>query len=336
MTNFFDKNLHKMEKKQSPFWHTLSESIDSLTTTYNSLSTHLVEKFVSAFCECKGKAIFLGIGKSGDIAKKITHTLSSTGTPSFFLHPTEARHGDLGVISPDDLVVMISNSGETEELIQLIPFFKSNGNTLLAITHRPTSSLGKNAYAVLPLLYEKEACPYNLAPTTSTLLTLALGDALAMELMERKKFKPDDFARIHPAGGLGKRLLLKVKDVMRTDSLPILGAKGSFSQLIEKMTYGKLGLAILGEESSGENNFFKVTGLITDGDLRRFLQNSSSLHHLDKFEAQQIATLTPQLISEETSLQKALEIFLQKKITSLIVADKHSFLKGVLQIYDLP
>src|ERR1700712_3374566 len=222
----------------------------------------------------KGKLIVTGIGKSGLIGKKISATLSSTGTSSFFLHPGEAFHGDLGMIGPDDIVMLISYSGETDELLKIIPYLKWNGNELIAMTGDENSTIAKNCSHHLNIAIKSEACPLKLAPTSSTTAALVMGDAVAVALMEVRGFKPADFARFHPGGSLGKKLLTRVKDFMRTDNLPFISADASFTDLVLKMSEGRLGMVIIGD-------FEKIEGVVTDGDLRRALvanADTSQLH----------------------------------------------------------
>ena len=208
--------------------------------------------------------IVIGIGKSGLIGKKIAATLSSTGTPSFFLHPGEAFHGDLGMVGADDIVMLISYSGETDEVLKIIPFLKWNKNMIISITGNPNSTIAKNSHHHLNITITREACPLALAPTSSTTAALVMGDALAVALMESRQFQQEDFARFHPGGSLGRKLLAKVKDLMRTDNLPFINKDASFTELLLRMSEGRLGMVIVGTADNFE-------GIVTDGDLRRAL-----------------------------------------------------------------
>ncbi|GAB4333079.1 MAG: KpsF/GutQ family sugar-phosphate isomerase [Flammeovirgaceae bacterium] len=291
------------------------------------LSQRLTEDFaraVEAILNCKGKLIVSGMGKSGHIGRKIAATLASTGTPSFFIHPAEAFHGDLGMISPQDMVMGISNSGETEELIRLIPAIRRNGNQFIALCGNPNSTLVKNADYFLNIRVDKEACPLELAPTSSTTATLAMGDALAVALMEERGFQPENFAMFHPGGSLGRRLLTKVKDVMRKDNLPLISLQTTTKELVLKMTDGKLGLAIVVENQ-------KLIGIITDGDLRRAWQKFGSIESVSVAE---IMSKSPKTISPEAMLSEAEQLLIQHKITSLIVVQNQEPI-GVVQLYTI-
>jgi len=277
---------------------------------------------VKAILDSKGRVVICGMGKSGLIGKKIMATLASTGTPSFFMHPGEAFHGDLGMVAPDDVFVAISNSGETEEVIRLLPFLKDNGNTIIAMTGNPASTLAKNADFHLNIAVPQEACPHQLAPTSSTTATLVMGDALAVALMEARNFQPQDFARFHPGGSLGRKLLTKVRHEMKTDNLPLVASDAPMKEVIHTMSAGRLGLCIVDEGR----------GIITDGDLRRHLENDPELMRKT---AGQIMTTNPKSISPDARLTEAEEAMNQHKITSLLVKDEDGQLQGVIQIYDL-
>jgi arabinose-5-phosphate isomerase len=273
-----------------------------------------------------GKLIVTGMGKSGHVGRKITATLASTGTPSFFLHPGEAYHGDLGMISSNDIVLMLSNSGETDELLKIITFLKDNGNKTLAITAKPHSTLARNVDIHLPILIKKEACPLSLAPTSSTTVTLAIGDALAIALMRIKEFKPDNFARLHPGGALGRKLLAKVEHKMHASNLPIVSKESSLIEIISTISGGRLGLSLV-------NDGKKTVGIITDGDLRRLMEKKGSKAWDSK--AGDFMTSPPKYVSEGTSLHETEELFQALKITSLVVENSTGNTVGVVQIYDL-
>ncbi len=290
-----------------------------------NLCNQLDEQFdgaVEAILNSRGRVVICGMGKSGLIGKKIMATLASTGTPSFFMHPGEAFHGDLGMVAPDDVFIAISNSGETEEVIRLLPFLKDNGNVIIAMTGNPDSTLGKNADFHLNIAVPQEACPHQLAPTSSTTATLVMGDALAVALMEARNFQPQDFARFHPGGSLGRKLLTKVKHEMKTQNLPFVSGDAPMKEVIHTMSAGRLGLCIV---DNGR-------GVITDGDLRRHLENDPQLMQKT---AADIMTPNPKAISPEARLTEAEELMTQNKITSLLVKDDSDQVVGVIQIYDL-
>ncbi|UQB41586.1 KpsF/GutQ family sugar-phosphate isomerase [Thiomicrospira microaerophila] len=290
-----------------------------------NLSLLLDEQFeyaIDAILKSKGRVVVCGMGKSGLIGKKMVATFASTGTPSFFMHPGEAFHGDLGMISAQDVFLALSNSGETEELIRLLPFLRDNGNCIIAMSGNPSSTLAKNANYHLNIAVPKEACPLQLAPTSSTTATLVMGDALAVALMQARDFKPQDFARFHPGGSLGRKLLTRVRDEMATENLPIVSPDAPMLEVIHTMSNGRLGLCIVGE---GE-------GIITDGDLRRQLEINAA--EIMKLRAKDIMTLKPRSIDADAMLADAENLMNQHKITSLLVTAKGK-LAGVIQIYNL-
>ena len=266
------------------------------------------------------------MGKSGHIASKIAATLASTGTPSFFLHPAEAFHGDLGMISKEDVVLALSYSGETDEILKIVPFIHENGNTLVAMTGNAQSSLARNADIHLDIMVRQEACILHLAPTTSTTAQLAMGDALATALMHARAFSAMDFARLHPGGSLGRRLLMTVGNVMRRDELPVVAPDCSATDMIHCISKGGLGLIIIVE---GGN----ILGVVTDGDIRRAMQK----YRADFFniKAMDIATRTPKTITAEQKLIEAEKRMTENKINSLLVVDKRGALEGVIQLYDI-
>jgi len=272
--------------------------------------------------ETKGRFIISGIGKSGIIGRKIAATLASTGTPSFFVHPAEAYHGDLGMITPEDTALLISYSGETEEVIRLIPILKQFGVKIISFAGEKNSTLGKNSDIFLDVSVEKEVCPNNLAPTTSTTTTLVMGDALAVALIEKRGFKPQDFAVYHPGGSLGRRLLTQVKDVMHRD-YPTITSDSSMSDVILNMTNGGLGLVVIMEED--------VVGVITDGDLRRALIDHPDLLLLY---AKDIMTMAPLMISEAEKFSNAEKQMLDNEVTALLVHDANGKISGVLKLLD--
>ena len=278
----------------------------------------LAERLDNAFSEAvqqilasRGRVIICGMGKSGIIGKKIAATLASTGTPSFFMHPGEAYHGDLGMVTPDDVFVAISNSGETDEVVKLIPFLRSNGNHLIALTGNPLSTLAKAAHNHLDIGVQEEACPLQLAPTSSTTATLAMGDALAVTLMKARDFKPENFARFHPGGSLGRRLLSKVEDEMVKTNLPLVSADAKVLDVIHAMTRGSLGLAIV-RHSDG-------WGLITDGDIRRAIERHSEA--VFGKSAAELMSSDPTIVPLGTRVEDALMLMDSRRITSLLVFD---------------
>ena len=281
---------------------------------------------VEMILDCTGKIILTGMGKSGIIAKKIAATLSSTGTPSFFLDSGEAFHGDLGMISKDDIIIAISYSGETDEVLKIVPFIHENGNSLISITGNNKSALAKHSDINLDVEVEREACILHLAPTSSTTAQLALGDALACALMKMRNFSAQDFARLHPGGSLGRRLLMKVGQVMRRHDLPVVSEEATAAEIIHAISRGGLGLIVVqrGEE---------ILGIITDGDIRRAMESRQAaffdIHPMD------IATREPKCIHPESKLIEAEKSMTQHKVNSLLVTNDDNHLVGVIQIYDI-
>ena len=282
-------------------------------------------RVVDAILNATGKLIVIGIGKSGIIGKKIAATFASTGTPSFFLHPGEAFHGDLGMVGADDMVILISYSGETDEVLKLIPFLEWNKNVIIGITGNPNSTVAKNSRYHLNICIKQEACPLALAPTSSTTAALVMGDALAVALMESRQFQHEDFARFHPGGSLGRKLLVRVKDLMRTDKLPFIKADASFTELLLKMSEGRLGMVIVGDMDS-------VEGIVTDGDLRRALFKNPDTSQLT---LEGMMTKTPVFISEAEFINRAEQLMIDKKITTVLVGSSDDrTLSGIYQIYN--
>jgi len=295
----------------------------------HALRNRIDRKFIIAvelLENCKGRVITTGIGKSGIIAKKIAATFSSTGTAAYFVHPSEAVHGDVGAIQSEDVVVGLSHSGETPELLRLLERIRRLGSTLIALTGVPDSTLAATADITLDCSVQSEACPLNLAPTASTTATLALGDALAMVLLTRKGFREEDFANLHPGGELGKRLL-RVERLMHVgDDIPSILGDASVDDVISAMTDGGFGLTcVLREDGT-------LAGLITDGDLRRHFQEK---HTFANTTAIQLMTSEPQTVSLDTLAVEALNLMERKRITSLLVTDSNSKLCGVVHLHDL-
>jgi arabinose-5-phosphate isomerase len=283
------------------------------------------ENAVEIVLVSKGRVVVVGMGKSGLIGKKIAATLASTGTAAFSVHPAEAFHGDLGMIQPSDVLLMISNSGETEELVRLLPFLAHQKNPIIAMTGKSDSVLGRHANAVLDVSVAREACNNNLAPTSSTTAALVIGDALAVVLSEKRNFQPADFARFHPGGNLGRRLLTRVADMMHTENLPICLKEDSFKDVVHAITRGRLGLILIMEGD-------ELCGLITDGDVRRTFDSDLDYKRI---QAKHIMTVDPQSIFPEEQFVNAEAQIRTKKINALVVKDASGKVRGVLQIQDL-
>lgn len=281
---------------------------------------------VELLLACRGKCIVTGMGKSGLVGRKIAATLASTGTPSFFLHPGEAFHGDLGMISPDDVVLALSYSGETDEVLKIVPFIHTNGNRLIAMTGNASSALAKNSDVHLDVGVEEEACPLHLAPTSSTTTQIALGDALAVALMRMRHFTSTDFARLHPGGSLGRRLLMTVGNVMRDHDLPVVAPDATAIEMIHRISKGGLGLIVV---MCGE----AIEGIVTDGDVRRAMERLGA--DFFTITASDIATRNPKRIHPDCKLIEAEKLMTRHKVTSLLVTDDRDLLQGVIQIYDI-
>jgi len=286
-----------------------------------------VDKAVELILTCKGKLVISGVGKSGLIGAKMAATFASTGTPSFFLHPTEALHGDLGMIGKNDVVIAISYSGESEELSSILPHIKRFGIPLIGMTRDKNSTLGQYSDVVIDVIVKKEACPLNIAPTSSTTLTLALGDALAVCLMRARDFKKSDFASFHPGGALGKKLFVTVKNLMKTDDLPLIKEDAKMKDAILKIGEGRIGTVLITDETG------KLVALMSDGDVRRALvhQDFSLDDNVMKY-----ATHNPMSIDDEEMLASdALILIEKKKIQLLVITDKEKKIQGVLHIHTL-
>ena len=297
----------------------ISNEIDAL----HAISERLDEQFNAAIkliLNTQGRTIICGMGKSGIIGKKIAASFASTGTPSFFMHPGEAFHGDLGMITPDDVFIAISNSGETDEVLKLLPFLKDNHNKIIAITGNPESTLAKNAHYHLNIAVPAEACPLQLAPTSSTTATLVMGDALTIALMELRGFQPENFARFHPGGSLGRKLLSKVADEMIVDDLPIVYPDTNLTDVINIISAGQLGLALVKNES-------EIESIITDGDLRRAIEKYGK--DIFDLSAKHIASCMPVKISQTASMECAYQLMEAKKINCLVIDEAQTL--GVLK-----
>lgn len=289
------------------------------------LKGQLSEDF-NAIVECilklKGHCVITGMGKSGHIAEKIAATLASTGTPSFFLHPGEALHGDLGMLTKEDAVIAISNSGESEEILRIIPIIKKREIPLIVMSGNPKSTMAKEGKYFLNVAVKKEACPLQLAPTSSTTATLAMGDAIAVALMKARGFKPENFAMFHPGGSLGRKLLTQVKDIMVSKELPIVNLETNFKDLITEMTSKRLGVCLVLDNGH-------LVGIITDGDLRRALMD-------DKFDsnAAEIMTKQPKTIQSDAMATQAESLMMESKIKELVVMEGEKVV-GIVQLYEV-
>jgi arabinose-5-phosphate isomerase len=304
--------------------------ISTEATAVSNLNSRIDESFVAAcqlIIDCRGRIVVLGMGKSGHIAGKIAATLASTGTPAFFVHPGEASHGDLGMITGDDVVLLLSNSGETDEVKQILPILKRLGIGLIAMTGKPGSTLANHADIHLNVAVDAEACPLGLAPTSSTTAALVMGDALAVSLLESKGFTAEDFARSHPAGQLGKRLLVHVQDIMHVgDRMPVVRQQDSVSETIVEMTDKRLGMVAITDTE------LKVLGVFTDGDLRRIMAQALDPH---KTAIGDVMTVNGKTIHAQALAAEAVKLLQQYKIQGLLVVDDNSRLQGVLNFNDL-
>ncbi|WP_412174903.1 KpsF/GutQ family sugar-phosphate isomerase [Campylobacter sp. RKI_CA19_01122] len=303
------KEVFEIESK------TILDLCDNLDEDFN--------KAVELILSSKSRCVISGMGKSGHIGAKIAATLASTGTPSFFMHPGEALHGDLGMLTSEDVLLAISNSGETEEVLKLIPVIKKRKIPLIVMVGNQNSTLAKQADIFINIAVKKEACPLQLAPTSSTTATLAMGDAIAVALMRARNFRPDDFALFHPGGSLGRKLLTRVGDLMVTSNLPIVSPESEFNELVDVMTSGKLGLCVVLENE-------KLVGIITDGDLRRALRANGKPRF--DFKAKEIMSEKPKTIEASAMASEAEELMLKHKIKEIVVTQDEKIV-GVIQLY---
>ncbi|EAK0847208.1 SIS domain-containing protein [Campylobacter lari] len=303
------KEVFEIESK------TILDLCDNLDEGFN--------KAIELILSIKGRCVVSGMGKSGHIGAKIAATLASTGTPSFFMHPGEALHGDLGMLTSEDVLLTISNSGETEEVLKLIPVIKKRKIPLIVMAGNQNSTLAKQADVFINIAVKKEACPLQLAPTSSTTATLAMGDAIAVTLMRARKFRPDDFALFHPGGSLGRKLLTRVGDLMVSNNLPIVSPESEFNELVDVMTSGKLGLCIVLENK-------KLVGIITDGDLRRALRANDKPRF--DFKAKEIMSDSPKTIEASAMASEAEELMLKYKIKEIVVTQDEKIV-GIIQLY---
>lgn len=305
---------------------TFEIEIDAMKKAMNSLGESFADA-VEIILGCKGRVVVIGMGKSGLIGKKIAATLASTGTPAFFMHPAEGMHGDLGMLVKGDVIIGISNSGETEEMKVLLPLIKRLGSKLIAIVGRKDSTLGRASDCILDASIEKEACPLNLAPTASTTVALALGDALAVALVECRGFKAEDFAMFHPSGSLGKRLLTTVDDLMhKGDTVPKVYENDTVEKAVKEINEKRFGCTAVVNEKH------ELTGIITDGDLRRALTKYNTVQDL---KVSDIMTQNPKMIKKDELAAKALHIMEEYKISSLFIIDDNKNPEGILHFQDL-
>lgn len=314
------KNINDLAKE------VLDIEAHSILKLKNSINENFT-KAIDILYSCKGRVIVTGMGKSGLIGKKIAATLSSTGTPSYFLHPAESTHGDSGIITRDDVIIAISNSGETQELLNLLPLIKRFGVPLIALTGGLNSTLSKTSDVTLDISVEKEACPLNKAPTASTTATLAMGDALAVCLLEKRGFSEEDFLIFHPSGSLGKGFLYSVDELMiKGENLPLTSEDELFTDVIELISEKKLGVAIL-----TDNNGI-MTGVLTDGDIRRTLIKYPNITNL---KAKEVMTVNPKTVLPQDLAAKALNLMEKYSITALAITDENKKPVGILHIHDL-
>ncbi|RKP58844.1 KpsF/GutQ family sugar-phosphate isomerase [Pararobbsia silviterrae] len=300
-----------------------ADAVRSLIDRLDDAFAHAVQVLL----DCKGRVVVSGIGKSGHIARKLAATFASTGTPAFFVHPAEASHGDLGMVTADDVFIALSNSGETEELLNIVPLVKRTGSHLIAMTGNAESSLAQIADIHLNARVDKEACPHNLAPTASTTAALAFGDALAMAVLDARGFSSEDFARSHPGGALGRRLLTYVRDVMRTgDQIPHVGLDANVAEALFEITDKRMGMTAIVDAS------FHVAGIFTDGDLRRVLARSGDFRNLPITE---VMTSRPRTIGADHLAVAAVELMERHRINQVLVVDRDGTLIGALNTIDL-
>lgn len=315
-----------MEENEVRKWgeEALKEEAQAILDQIPTLDDNF-EKAVDMMYHCKGKIIVTGVGKSGHVGAKIAATLASTGTPAFFINPLDVYHGDLGVMTDKDVVLALSNSGQTDELLRFIPMVLHMNVPLISITGNPDSLLAKYSNYHITVKVKKEACPLNLAPTSSTTAALAMGDALAIALMQVRHFQPRDFAQFHPGGELGKRLLTTAEDVMRHNDLPVIPKEMHLGEAIIEVSKGKLGLGV----SVDKDN--RVIGLITDGDIRRAMEKWQALF-FDKT-VSDIMTTTPKTVLPTTKITEILKVMHKNKVHTVLVVDKDNHLKGIVDHY---
>lgn len=318
-----DKALDRLKEVRAYAIQCLKDEAEALIDLIPQLDENF-DRAVEMMYRCRGKIIVTGVGKSGNIGAKIAATLSSTGTPAFFINPLDAYHGDLGVMTPDDIVLALSNSGQTDELLRFIPMVLHMHVPIIGMSGNPDSLLAKYSNVHIKVWVKKEACPLNLAPTSSTTAVLAVGDALAVALMQVRDFRPKDFAQFHPGGELGKRLLTTAEDVMRSNELPVIPQDMHLGEAIIHVSKGKLGLGVALTDN-------KVTGLITDGDIRRAMERWRA-HFFDKT-VSDIMTRKPKSVSPSTKITEIQRVMHEYKIHTVLVVDSENHLLGVVDHY---
>lgn len=318
-----DKALDRLKEVRAYAIQCLKDEAEALIDLIPQLDENF-DRAVEMMYRCRGKIIVTGVGKSGNIGAKIAATLSSTGTPAFFINPLDAYHGDLGVMTPDDIVLALSNSGQTDELLRFIPMVLHMHVPIIGMSGNPNSLLAKYSNVHIKVWVKKEACPLNLAPTSSTTAVLAVGDALAVALMQVRDFRPKDFAQFHPGGELGKRLLTTAEDVMRSNELPVIPQDMHLGEAIIHVSKGKLGLGVALTDN-------KVTGLITDGDIRRAMERWQA-HFFDKT-VSDIMTRKPKSVSPSTKITEIQRMMHEYKIHTVLVVDSENHLLGVVDHY---
>lgn len=318
-----DKALDRLKEVRAYAIQCLKDEAEALIDLIPQLDENF-DRAVEMMYRCRGKIIVTGVGKSGNIGAKIAATLSSTGTPAFFINPLDAYHGDLGVMTPDDIVLALSNSGQTDELLRFIPMVLHMHVPIIGMSGNPNSLLAKYSNVHIKVWVKKEACPLNLAPTSSTTAVLAVGDALAVALMQVRDFRPKDFAQFHPGGELGKRLLTTAEDVMRSNELPVIPQNMHLGEAIIHVSKGKLGLGVALTDN-------KVTGLITDGDIRRAMERWQA-HFFDKT-VSDIMTRKPKSVSPSTKITEIQRMMHEYKIHTVLVVDGENHLLGVVDHY---
>lgn len=305
----------------------LKTEADAVHALIEKLNTDF-EKAVEIIFKSKGRVVVTGMGKSGLVGKKIAATLASTGTPAFFLHPAEATHGDLGMVTSDDVIIAISNSGETDELVGLIPFLKRFNVGLISMTGNPRSTLSKMADVSLDISVREEACPLGIVPTASTTAAMAMGDAIAVALLVKRGYKEEDFAFFHPGGSLGKKLFIKVKDLMHSgDSLPVVSQETPMTKAVMEISSKRLGVTVVADSER------RILGVVTDGDLRRGIEKWGKT--VFDMKAGEVMTRNPKTISEDELAAKALSIMEEHSITSLVVPDDEGKAKGIIHLHDI-
>ncbi len=286
------------------------------------------EKLIDTIIKSRGRIVVIGMGKSGLVGRKIAATLSSTGTPAFFVHPAEAVHGDLGMITSDDIILTISNSGETDEIVKLIPFLKRFNVTILSMTGKADSTLANVANINLDISVEKEACPMGIVPTASTTAALAMGDAIAVALLVKRGFREENFASFHPEGSLGRKLFIKVKDLMHTgENVPLVSFDTTVTDAIIEISSKRLGITVVLDRE------YKIAGIVTDGDLRRGIERWGKAFF--DMKAEEVMTVSPKTISDEELAARALAIMESYTITSILVPDEKGGIKGIIHIHDI-